>query len=930
MKPSPSFYNWAVQQHTEWGRSFLSFLLLMTLPLAALGQANYATPYTIATLAGGQAGYANGTGNAAQFSSPQGVAVDSAGNIYVADSGNKAIREMTPTGVVTKLVRGGMLMSPYGLAVDSATNIYVTDYAGGAIRKVTLVGTNWQLSTLAGGFSAPYGVAADNATNLYVADQGTSLIRKVTPVGTNWVVTTIAGPAGFNRPCGVAVDSATNVYVAGGDNDTIQKLTPVGTNWVVTTLAGVAGSSGTNDGTGTNAQFDFPTGVTVDTATNLYVADQLNSTIRKVTPAGTNWVVTTLAGMAGSVGTNDGTGSAAEFDSPGAVAMDQAGDLYVADVQNNTIRRGFLANGTPAILNHEAGVAFSNGLFGFNVTAAPGQQVVVDVSTDLLTWLPAWTNTVGPGVLPFSDPNSAAYSNQFYRARWPYPRRPLGVYAKVVISDVIGMKTNKEWDTYFNCFYKQLLANPAISGLTLQVHWDLVNAGPGVYNWDYVTNAFYEASNWNTLNPNSPQKTIQFIVTPGFNSPQWVLASIESSDGSCDGLFTDQDVPTNCGTATFVGYNENADGDVLPLPWNPTYKAAWSNFLCELNKQFGDNPLFVSISVAGPTAASEEMIMPGNGNTCPCHTNNPSCPILCPSGTNAEPQPINGEMPNQMWNQLLTNHYGPFYDHSDLAFVQEWENAIDLFDGIFHGVTLVVTPGDGEGFPFDSATEPTNLLCKYHSGASCTAVASILSYFANHRSVNGNGKATQVSGLGGSFETLTNSDAGMGGVKLLSAQSETSNPWNQILGGAQFDHSFSQCLANSNCAPNPEQGEFNVLATFFNGTLAVNGTATFPGLFSAVTNESTVNLPLMSSAPLNYIQVYNQDVLYAESNGCTWIDDTGGTNGEVQNLYVSAQDLFNQASELLFTIGQTTYPRGAPPSYPPACTNLPQAPCMKP
>src|ERR1700677_2126975 len=145
MKPSPSFYKSAVPQQTEWWRSLRSLLLVMTVPLAALGQANYATPYTIATLAGGQIGYMNGTGNGAQFSSPQGVAVDSAGNIYVADSGNKAIRQVTLPGVVTRWVRGSVLISPYGVAVDSGTNIYVADYGGGAIRKVTPVGTNWEL-----------------------------------------------------------------------------------------------------------------------------------------------------------------------------------------------------------------------------------------------------------------------------------------------------------------------------------------------------------------------------------------------------------------------------------------------------------------------------------------------------------------------------------------------------------------------------------------------------------------------------------------------------------------------------------------------------------------------------------------------------------------------------------------------------------------
>ncbi|HUD48050.1 MAG TPA: hypothetical protein VMR33_14555 [Candidatus Baltobacteraceae bacterium] len=898
----------------------------MILPLTTLGQANYTTPYTIATLAGGQSGYANGTGSNAQFSLPQGVAVDGAGNVYVTDAGNKAIREVTPTGVVTKLVRGGMLVSPYGVAVDSATNIYVADHGGGAFRKVALVGTNWEVSTLVNGLNAPYGVAVDGATNLYVADEGDSLILKLTPVGTVWEVTTIAGPTGFNGPCGVAVDRATNVYVAGGSSDTILELSLIGTNWIVTTLAGLAGSPGTNDGTGTNAQFDFPSGVTVDSETNLYVADQLNSTIRKLTPVGTNWVVTTLAGLPGSVGANDGTGCAAQFDAPGAVAMDVAGDLYVADTQNDTIRRGFLANGPPVILTNGSGLAYSNGLFGFNLTAAAGQSEVVDASIDLATWLPIWTNTVGAGVLAFSDSQSESYSNRFYRAHLPYPRRPLGVYAKIVISDVIGSKTNKDWNSYFDCLYSNLISNPAISGLTLQVHWDLVNTGPGVYNWDYITNAFVQVSNWNDLNPNA-QKNIQFIVTPGFNSPSWLLTNIVVADGSCDGLFNGEGASNNCGTVTFVGYNENTDGNVLPLPWNQTYKAAWSIFLREFNKQFGADPLFVSISVAGPTAGSEEMILPNNENTCPCHTNRPTCNANCPSGTNSEPQP-NGEMPDQMWDQLLTNHFGPSQKRSNDEFIKEWEDAIALYDGIFHGVTLVVTPGDGEGFPFSDAESSTNPLCHYSMDGSCMAVASILAYFENYRSVNGNGKATQVSGLASSTDTLTNGDAGMGGVKLLSALSQMSNPWNQILGGAQFDHAFSECIP-ANCPPNPVQDEFNVLANFFNGTQAVNGTATFPGLFLAISNESIINPPLTSPAPLNYLQVYNEDVQYAESNGCTWIDDTGGTNG-VQNLYLSAQDLLNQTSALLFTIGETISTRGAAPWYPQVCSNSPPPPCNPP
>src|SRR5437667_73792 len=124
--------------------------------------------------------------------------------------------------------------------------------------------------------------------------------------------------ARFAGPSGVAVDSAGNIYVADYGNHTIRKVTPAG---VVTTLAGVAGSSGSADGTGSDARFNGPLGVAMDSADNVYVADSGNNTIRKVTPTG---VVTTLAGLAGNLGSTDGTGSAAQFYFPAGVALDAA------------------------------------------------------------------------------------------------------------------------------------------------------------------------------------------------------------------------------------------------------------------------------------------------------------------------------------------------------------------------------------------------------------------------------------------------------------------------------------------------------------------------------------------------------------------------------------------------------------------------------
>jgi len=407
---------------------------------------------TIAGL-GGNSGSAEGIGIAARFAGPSGVAVDGSGSVYVADQVSHTIRKVTPAGVVTTIAgAAGYAGSangtnsearfnyPSGVAVDTAGTVYVADGANNGIRKITAAGTNWVVTTLAGfadsgdaeesggptdgignaaRFTVPKGVAVDSAGNLYVADTVNSTIRKVRPDG---AVSTFAGTAGvwpgskdgtgasaqFYWPSGIAVDSGTNLYVADTYNHTIRKVTPVR---VVTTIAGKAGSSGNSDGTGNDARFNFPSGVAVDTAGNIYVADTYNNTIRKLTPIGTNWVVTTLGGMAGTFGTADGTGSAARFCNPNGVAVDSAGNLYVADFYFNTIRKGYPP---PMFRNSEINL----GQFRSILMGPPGQPVIVEASPDLLSWLPTWTNTF-TGTINFSDPQTVVSSNRFYRAHLP-------------------------------------------------------------------------------------------------------------------------------------------------------------------------------------------------------------------------------------------------------------------------------------------------------------------------------------------------------------------------------------------------------------------------------------------------------------------------------------------------------------------------------
>ncbi len=268
----------------------------------------------------------------------------------MADTDNHTIRKITSAGVVTTLA---------GSAGISGS----ADGTGSAAR-----------------FNNPNGVAVDGSGNVYVADTCNHTIRKITSAG---VVTTLAGSAGssgsadgtgsaarFNYPYGVAVDGSGNVYVADTNNHTIRKITSAG---VVTTLAGSAGSSGSADGTGSAARFNYPYGVAVDGSGNVYVADTANHTIRKITSAG---VVTTIGGTAGVMAGTDGVGGSAQFAYPWGVAVSTAGVLYVADSCNNRISRGSLVSSGLNVRTED-------------VAGQPGQKAIIFGPV-----LPGWVYTV--------------------------------------------------------------------------------------------------------------------------------------------------------------------------------------------------------------------------------------------------------------------------------------------------------------------------------------------------------------------------------------------------------------------------------------------------------------------------------------------------------------------------------------------------------
>jgi hypothetical protein len=200
-------------------------------------------------------------------------------------------------------------------------------------------------------FDDPLGIAVDANTNVYVADLDNHVIRQLTLSGTNWVSTTIAGQMGvpgsangtgtnalFNGPHGIAVDSSGNVYVADTGNSTIRELTQSGGVWTVTTLGGLAGFTGNTNGVNQGNRYRFPTGLVVDGSGNIYIADEGNAQIRELSPSGGNWYGNTLAGLAGIAGSQDGNSAVATFSGPSGITMDASGNLYVADSDNELIR----------------------------------------------------------------------------------------------------------------------------------------------------------------------------------------------------------------------------------------------------------------------------------------------------------------------------------------------------------------------------------------------------------------------------------------------------------------------------------------------------------------------------------------------------------------------------------------------------------------
>jgi sugar lactone lactonase YvrE len=338
----------------------LPFLLIAMLFTIACGKKK--EHLVVTTFAGtGLMGSANGPCNRASFSNLTGLALDNKGNIYVADSHNNLIRKINSDGEVTTVAGSGAagsvdgkgaaasFFNPVALTVDKKGNVYVADKQNNLIRKISPDGTvitiagRWEKDENNGGkfrlFDYPTGIAADSSGNIYVTDSFHDKIRKI---GTDGKIITLAGngtpgskdgigtSASFYVPGGVAADSKGNLYVSDTYNNLIRKISSAG---VVTTMAGRL-KKGWANGKGAAASFSHPAGIAVDKNGNIYVADTGNNLIRKISPDG---MVTTFAGLEAR-GSKNGDVKTASFFGPMGVAVDTAGNVYVADYQNNLVR----------------------------------------------------------------------------------------------------------------------------------------------------------------------------------------------------------------------------------------------------------------------------------------------------------------------------------------------------------------------------------------------------------------------------------------------------------------------------------------------------------------------------------------------------------------------------------------------------------------
>ena len=543
------------------------------------------------------------------------------------------------------------------------------------------------------------------------------------------------------------------------------------------------------------------------------------------------------------------------------------------------------------------------------------------------------------------------------------PREPKGIYATFLLDSVAkdaytaaypyGLLNNPGYpypaltlpptnDVLIN-YFTILLDRPSVSGLAPTMPWSLLSvANPGSnphqpapdsYIWQPLDDVFIAVDQWNTNHPRKTPKTIQLIISPGFNSPSWVFDDIDAGafaggcgagicTGDCDGLFLLDPPPSpptlnysKCGYTTIFWEVEGSpqEQEPLPLPWNPTYKIDWRNFVITLSSHLQSEPSsasLVSIAIAGPTASSTEMILPNAADQKPLLKATGGFLTLSPNYWGTDPTRPNLTVAD-VWNVLLANNYGQFskYFNNDNAFIEEWDRAIDIYSGNFSGITLSLTTTFDSLPTFPTATDTTAGTADVFTPASgfesdcddvpdsggamaCAAVTHVLSYFVNPAVGGSNAKATQEDGLSARD---TQMDLGPNGIKWLAVTTEagtaplpgTDGAMSPVIGGLQMGKSFSSqkavgkdsTIMQLEGCPNypkpdcptltPSEG-FNYVLTnsFFKGTPAA-------GTYG---DSETVDVDNFNytNAHMNFLQIYSDDILYADSLGnCNLFELTG-------------------------------------------------------